>query len=339
MENNIVDKTKLELVEIDKNHFTFKGYVKLFDGTICYTDEFKEYSWYDNEIKIDCLDLSFKIRDSNNLSNILSNIYSRNKYSHYLSGDSLASLYQILFYEKKLDDRILNIECGRNQSRGIYSEINYIEDTPTVPINILRYASSSAVTIYVSIDAFLNIIKNNKLEKYEHECYVRIFNSAYNIDIQTISTEDFLEKLSYIRKYNKSKYNTSFDEKYKLNLANEYFSRFKPNHKEGNFIIDFRGDIYLITLAIVNINPYDNKRNIGNSIENDFDILFKGHKVINNGLSKKTSGIIYSPNNKFICSEDEYKLLKKDYPHFPDCPNKSYLMKIYSLKNKPQQYK
>lgn len=326
---------KLELIEIEENYFSFSGTVECYDNfkkTEKHTDELFELNkfWLQNiEIEIECLSLNYKIKDYFGFSRPLSIMYSDN-ISENISENNIVALYQILFYSKKFDKRIIDIFCGKKY--GEFVPIFYGE-IPTIPIEIYEYGYNNRITMFVDIATFLNILKEGKL-KYKKQWAIDFFKKKYNIDIENIDSDDLVQFLLDIKKYeeifddiDRKKRDIEWEE---YRIAKEYFENKYP-FKKDDYIFD-RDSIFKIReLNIHNANGYyEEKRK--HPVESRFMYIINAVEMIGSGESKRNNLVFISKKSKIICSVSDYDLLSKKY-NLSAKPNKYSLMKIFNKKN------
>lgn len=323
--------SKLELIEIEENYFSFSGIVEYYDNfkkTEKHTDELFELNkfWLQNiEIEIECLSLNYKIKDYFGFSRPLSIMYSDN-ISENISENKIVALYQILFYSKKFDKRIIDIFCGKKY--GEFVPIFYGE-IPTIPIEIYEYGYNNRITMFVDIATFLNILKEGKL-KYKKQWAIDFFKKKYNIDIENIDSDDLVQFLLDIKKYeeifddiDRKKRDIKWEE---YRIAKEYFEHKYP-FKKDDYVYD-RGSIFKIKQ--MEINQYQNKDK-KHPVESRFYCSVDAVEMIGSGESKKNNSLFLNKNCKIICSVSDYDLLSKKY-NLSTKPNKYSLIKIYERK-------
>ncbi len=320
-------KTKLELIEIGENYFSFSGTVQYKDdGKIIekHTDElFELHKHYVNdvEIEIECLSLNYKIKDYSGLTRTLSMMYSDN-FGMMLSENHFVALYQMLFYSKKFDKRIIDIFCGRKEE---FEPVFYGE-IPSIPIEIYEYGYSNRITIFVDIATFLNILKEGKL-KHKKQWVIDFFERKYNVDIENIDSDDLVKFLLDIKKYEKifddihrKKIHIELEE---YSIAEEYFKNKYP-FKKDDYVLD-RNSIYKI---INDIRIYDYNNKSMHPVESRFSFSFDVVEMVGSGESKRINYHTHlSKRSKIICSSSDYDLLSKKY-NLTTKPNKHSLMKI-----------
>lgn len=332
---------KLELIEIEENYFSFSGIVEYHDNgekVEKHTDElFELHKDYvsDVEIDIECLSLNYKVKDLFIFHRPLSIMYS-DIYSFSLSENNIVALYQILFYSKKIDKRIINIICGRKDRCEKEFEPYIDGEIPTIPIDIYEYGYNNRITMFVDIATFLNIIKERKLVKYKQENAIDFFEKEYDINIENIDSDYLVKFLLDIKKYEKQfddldrkKREIEYEEE---EIAKEYFKNKFPFEK-GDFIFD-TDNVFKIKETNINRSHYDRKEK--HPIESRFYYDIRGIEIINSGESTKKNYCYLSTLSKIICSESDYDLLSKKY-NLTAKPNKHSLIRIFKEKLKQQK--
>lgn len=332
-----VMESKLELFEIGENHYSVKGVFlgKNFDE--------KSDGYTDVEIKIECLDFVVKFRDFSvsGYSDYLSTAFinQKHEYRANISSNYLASLYQILFMEGKLDKRIIRLEAWGSTSNPYnlkFTSLRYKDKTPLIPIRILNYGRShkSNITIFVEAETFFDIIKNKKLPDNVSNHAISLFKSEYRIDIQQCDAGTFIDLLRNIdyyeiklRELNSVIHLAKED---KQALAEDYYKKKYP-FKIGDFVFDGYDVIKITDFYLDDCGYSESERR--HPIERCFYYIIEGNKVTSSGESKKSISASLSKQPKLICSEEDYGNLAKQHG-FKKGPNRTTLLQLLLLKEK-----
>jgi len=331
--------SKLELIEIEENYFSFSGTVEYYDDgkkVEKHTDELFEtfkHNISDIEINIECLSLNYKVKDFFGFFRPLSTMYSYNLIEK-LSENHIAALYQILFYAKKIDKRIINIFCSRRNSYEFEPCID--GEITTIPIDVYEYGYNNRITIFVDIATFLNIIKEGKLSKHKQKCAIDFFKKEYNVDIENTDSDYLTKLLLDIKKYEK-KFDDLDRKKMEIKqeeyeIAKDYYKNKLPFEKD-DFVFDMDS-----VFKIKKMEIYEKRRDTYNPqkhpVESRFYYSIYCTEMIGSGESKKNGHFLFlSENSKIICSESDYHLLSKKY-NLTTKPNKHSLIKILKEKLK-----
>ena len=136
------------------------------------------------EIKIECLDLTYKFRDYRNFT---LGIY-KDTINRCLSDNNYVALFQLLYETKNLDKRIKNLYTSKGDVS--FEDLDYsLRHTTLIPIVIDGYGFNNSIFIDVDFRTFYSIKHkvSNRYKKY--------FMKYFLIDLDNVSEFEFLSTL------------------------------------------------------------------------------------------------------------------------------------------------
>lgn len=186
----------LKFIKISDNEFTIGGQIKLcktvttsviVEGVTYYNNKLEEYTintsdleknyWIKYDLDFQFINKTYTLNDYNGFSyGTLIGKYSK----RVLSSNPVVSAFELLFNEKVLDKRILNVYTSNRKEISCYYFEKYF-DINRIPIHLCGYGFNNSVYCDIKLIDFLSI--ENKKLLYGYEAYKKYFLKTYDVDI------------------------------------------------------------------------------------------------------------------------------------------------------------
>lgn len=174
-----VVKQELKTIEIEGEIYSKHNPVEIvydFDSELYEDEPF--------EIRIECLNLTYKFREYKNFT---CGIY-KDTTNIILSENNYVALFQLLYETKNLDKRIKSLYTAKGDVS--FDNLDYyINNTTEIPIAIEGYGFNNSIFIDIDLRTFYSI--KDKLSSR----YKKYFMKYFLIDLDKVSEFEFLDTL------------------------------------------------------------------------------------------------------------------------------------------------